>query len=405
MDMSKKLPQGWKKVKLEEVAKVDGGYAFKSKEFVENEIPIVRIGNITERGIELDNNICYSKNFSQIDKYCIVKGDILIAMSGATVGKLGMYSVDEVSLLNQRVGRFNIKDSDILNNKFLLYLLKSHTIQKQIVNISSGCAQPNISGKQLESIEFNLPPIEEQERIVAILERAESAIQKRKESNRLLDELVKSKFVEIFGNPSLNPKGWKVEELSKSLVNIENGKSFVCENYNREGIYPAILKLSAVTYGVYNSLENKSLIDKDSFVEKIEVKAGDLLFARKNTPELVGMSAYVYETAPNLMMPDLIFRLNTNENCNKIYLWKLINHDLFREKIKSLSNGSAKSMSNISKERLMKLKIPVPPIEFQNEFADFVKQVDKLKFEMENSLKELENNFNSLMQRAFKGEL
>lgn len=206
----------------------------------------------------------------------------------------------------------------------------------------------------------------------------------------------------MFGNPSLNPKGWKVEELSKSLVNIENGKSFVCENYNREGSYPAILKLSAVTYGVYNSFENKALIDKESFVEKTEVKAGDLLFTRKNTPELVGMSAYVYETTPNLMMPDLIFRLNANERCNKIYLWKLINHDSFREKIKALSNGSAKSMSNISKERLMNLKIPVPPIELQNQFADFVKQVDKLKFEMEKSLKELEDNFNSLMQKPSK---
>lgn len=259
--------------------------------------------------------------------------------------------------------------------------------------------------KYLKEIIIPIPSLEQQERIVSILERAESAIQKRKESNMLLDKLVKSKFIEMFGSPATNPKGWEVEELSKSLVNIENGKSFVCENYNREGIYPAILKLSAVTYGVYNSLENKSLIDRDSFVEKTEVKAGDLLFTRKNTPELVGMSAYVYETTPNLMMPDLIFRLNTNENCNKIYLWKLINHDLFREKIKSLSNGSAKSMSNISKERLMKLKIPVPPIELQNEFADFVKQVDKLKLNMEYSLKELENNFNSLMQRAFNGEL
>ena len=209
----------------------------------------------------------------------------------------------------------------------------------------------------------------------------------------------------MFGNPSINSKGWKVEELSKSLINIENGKSFVCENYRRKGEYPAILKLSAVTYGVYNALENKALTNIDLFVANVEVKDGDLLFTRKNTPELVGMSAYVYETLPNLMMPDLIFRLNTNETCHKIYLWKLINHDLFRENIKALSNGSAKSMSNISKERLMNLKIPVPPIELQNQFADFVKQIDKLKFEMQKSLEEMENNFNSLMQDAFNGKL
>ncbi|SUY45495.1 restriction modification system dna specificity domain [Clostridium putrefaciens] len=129
------------------------------------------------------------------------------------------------------------------------------------------------------------------------------------------------------------------------------------------------------------------------------------MFTRKNTPELVGMSAFAYNTEANLMMPDLIFRLNTNENINKIYLWKLINHSLFRENIKSLSNGSSKSMSNISKQRLMELSVPILPIELQNQFANFIKQVDRLKFEMESSLKELENNFNSLMQKAFKGEL
>lgn len=185
----------------------------------------------------------------------------------------------------------------------------------------------------------------------------------------------------MFGDPATNSKGWIVEELSKCLINIENGKSFVCENYSRKGEYPAILKLSAVTYGIYNSSENKALTDENLFVESVEVKNGDLLFTRKNTPELVGMSAYVYETSPNLMMPDLIFRFNTNEKCNKVYLWKLINHDLFRENIKALSNGSAKSMSNISKQRLMSLNIPIPPLELQNQFAAFVNQVDKLKFE------------------------
>ena len=209
----------------------------------------------------------------------------------------------------------------------------------------------------------------------------------------------------MFGNPSINDKGWRIDKLSTVVTNIENGKSFVCENFNRSDEYPAILKLSAVTYGVYNANENKALTNEDLFVSSVEVKQGDLLFTRKNTPELVGMSAFVYDTEPNLMMPDLIFRFNTNEKINKIYLWKLINNDLFRGKIKSLSNGSAKSMSNISKQRLMELNIPIPPLGLQSQFAEFVKQTDKLKFEMEKSLKELEDNFNSLMEKAFNEEL
>lgn len=126
-----------------------------------------------------------------------------------------------------------------------------------------------------------------------------------------------------------------------------------------------------------------------------------MLFTRKNTPELVSMAAYVTATQQMLMMPDLIFRLNTKSNCNKIYLWKLINHDLYRNQIESIANGSAKSMSNISKERLGKLRFLLPPIEFQNQFADFVRAVDKSKVAVQKSLDETQLLFDSLMQKYF----
>jgi len=224
----------------------------------------------------------------------------------------------------------------------------------------------------------------------------------RKKQIDELDNLTKSRFVEMFGDPISNSKGWAKKELNQCLINIENGKSFVCDTRSREGIYPAVLKLSAATYGEYKPAENKAVTQELMFTKKTEVKAGDLLFTRKNTPDLVGMCAYVYSTAPNLMMPDLIFRLNTNDLCNKIYLWKLINLDRFRIKITDLASGSAKSMSNISKERLMKLVIPVPPIEKQLKFADFVQQVDKQKFEVQKAINETEELLNSLIQKYFK---
>ncbi len=303
----------------------------------------------------------------------------------------------------QRTYIIESKDKQYLNTKYLYYFMSKYI--EVLRNQSIGGVIKYIKLGNLTEAEIPIPSLEEQNKIIEVLEMAERTLEKRKRTINLLDELVKSQFIEMFGNPSINDKGWMIDKLSTVVNNIENGKSFVCESFSRSGKYPAILKLSAVTYGIYNSNENKALTDESLYVSSVEVKSEDLLFTRKNTPELVGMSAYVYNTEPNLMMPDLIFRFNTNEKINKIYLWKLINHDLFREKIKSLSNGSAKSMSNISKQRLMELNIPIPPIELQNKFADFVKQTDKLKFEMEKSLKELEDSFNSLMQRAFKGEL
>ena len=183
----------------------------------------------------------------------------------------------------------------------------------------------------------------------------------------------------MFGDPVANPMGWKMIELGDCLRGIESGKSLNCESYERANSAPAVLKLSAVTYGVYQPNENKALPDPNMFIDRSEVRDGDLLFSRKNTYEYVGMSAYVYKTPRNLMLPDLIFRLNTDDSCSRIYLWQLINHDLFRKTVSGLANGSASSMPNISKQKLSKLIIQLPPLYIQEQFAAFVQQTDKSK--------------------------
>ena len=159
--------------------------------------------------------------------------------------------------------------------------------------------------------------------------------------------------------------------------------------------------LSAATYGIYKPEENKAIISHEDFIESAEVHDGDLLFTRKNTPELVGMSAYVTSTPKGLMMPDLIFRLNTKKCCDKVFLWQLINHSLFRSQIQNLASGSAKSMSNISKERLVKLEIALPPLELQQQFAAFVQQIDKSKFVVKQQITDLQELLDSKMQEYF----
>ena len=264
-----------------------------------------------------------------------------------------------------------------------------------------GAGLKHVSRDYIANIEINLPDIKTQNCIVQKLNKAKNIISNSKKLLTKYDTLIKSRFIEMFGNNPTENKKWKIETLGSHLITIDNGKSFVCSDSMRKGEYPAILKLSAVTYGEYNQNENKALLDEDMFLKKVEVKQGDLLFTRKNTPELVGMAAYVFETERNLMMPDLIFRLNVKDDLNKIYLWKLINHPVFRERIQNLANGSAKSMSNISKERLQALKIPVPPLSLQNDFASFVQQIDKSKFAVQKSLEKAETLYKSLMQQYF----
>ena len=378
--------------RLGDVISIKKGKKIEQIEESENTIRYIQIDDLRNN----DNLKFCEKN----DKYVIAKEkDIIIAWDGANAGTVG-FGLN--GAIGSTLARLDINDDEIDTIYCAMFLRSKFRYLREKC---TGATIPHLSRASLEDLKLPKPSLKTQKKIVEVLDKSQSLIDKKKEQIDLLDELVKSRFVEIFGDIRINEKGWEEKEISNLLISIDSGKSFVCEGYERNGEYPAILKLSAVTYGVYNPLENKALIDENEFIDNMEVKEGDLLFTRKNTPELVGMCAYVYKTTPNLMMPDLIFRLNTNENCNKIYLWKLINNEMFREKIKMISNGSAKSMSNISKQNLMKLKVPVPPIELQNKFAEFVTKIDEIKSKMETSLSELEDNFNALMQSAFKGEL
>lgn len=248
---------------------------------------------------------------------------------------------------------------------------------------------------------IELPDVETQKSIVKVLSKSKDILSFRQQQLQKLDELVKSRFIELFGNPISNPMKWDIYQLEECLDRIDNGKSFICSDKPRTGDNPAILKLSAATYGDYRPNENKALLDESLFVESAEVHAGDLLFTRKNTPELVGMAAYVQNTPPKLMMPDLIFRLVPNEKVNAVFLWQLINCKEFRPVIQAISGGSAKSMSNISKERLGKIKVICPPRELQDSLIPFVEQVDKSKIVVQQALDKAQLLFDSLMQKYF----
>lgn len=388
-------------VKLGDVCKIIGGYAFKSEEFITDGVPVIRISNLDGETVNVDKNVCYSVEFlKNNNNFTVRKNDILMAMSGATVGKIGVYQNEDVALLNQRV--CNLKPiEDKLNREYLNCYCQSDYFKSEILKNAFGCAQPNISVKQIADFEIKILDLKSQVRIANKLKKILCLIEKRKQQLQKLDELVKARFVEMFGNPVRNEMCWEQSPLSSCLESIDNGKSFVCDNVARKGDWPAVLKLNAVTYGFYRPEENKAMLDESQFVVSAEVHTGDLLFTRKNTPELVGMCAYVYETPSGLMMPDLIFRLNTTERCNKVFLWKLINHNLFRECIQAIATGSAKSMSNISKERLLNLEIILPPIEQQNQFADFVQQIDKSKLYVQKSLEKMEMLKKALMQKYF----
>ena len=328
-----------------------------------------------------------------VDFYQQEQPYIAVVKDGAGIGR-----VMKLPAKSSVIGTMQyIIPNDIVDISYLAYAMEYMNLSKYF----SGATIPHIYFKDYQKETLPLPSLDEQRRIAATLDKVTDLISKRRQQLDKLEELVKARFVEMFGDPALNTRNWPIVPLKECLTSIESGKSFVCSNESRCGKWPAILKLSAVTYGKYIPNENKALLDASQFVESMEIHKGDLLFTRKNTPELVGMAAFVYDSPEKLMMPDLIFRLNTNEKCSKIFLLNLINHRCFRNFIQNLATGSAKSMSNISKERLSNLKIYLPPIEYQNQFSAFAVQIEKIKTTINSSLEKLKTLKKALMQEYF----
>ena len=378
------------KTTLGEVATYINGFAFKPEDRGDTGLPIIRIQDLTGNSYDLGY---YNGNYPE--RIEINDGDVLISWSAS----LGVYIWERgKALLNQHIFKV-VFDKKPIDRDYFVY-----AVRYALDSMSSkthGATMKHIIKKDFDATVIPYPPIKVQQEVADRLSKVEKVISYHNKQIALLDDLIKARFLEMFGDPVRNPKGWDTYLLDECLERIDNGKSFVCSDKPRKGNNPAVLKLSAATYGDYRPDENKALLDEEQFVPGAEVHTGDLLFTRKNTPELVGMAAYVHETPQKLMMPDLIFRLVTNEKMNPVFLWQLINCKEFRTVIQGISGGSAKSMSNISKERLGRISVICPPRQIQDQLVPFITQIDKSKDASKKSLAETQTLFDSLMQQYF----
>ena len=264
---------------------------------------------------------------------------------------------------------------------------------------SGGSLSPRVKWSHISGYEFDLPPLDEQKKLAEFLWAANDLKESYKKAITATDEMLKAKFREMFGDTAGNSKNWPMPKFGDSLNGIENGKSFVCQTVPREGDYPAVLKLSAVTYGVYQPNENKAVLDESQYNPKIEVRTGDLLMTRKNTLELVGACAYVHETTPRLMLPDIVFRLDVKECYDKQFLWALLSHPDQRQRIQRIAGGTNTSMVNISKERLCNLPMVVPPLSLQREFVAIADKAESAKANLKKSIASLDQVMKGLINQ------
>lgn len=304
-------------------------------------------------------------------------------------------------------GEWIVFRAPTLHGPYLRYFLQSDSFHAQFMNTVAGVGGSLLRARPafVAKLHIPLPPMAEQRRVAEILDQANALRTKRREALSRLDELAQSVFVDMFGNPIVNRLAWPRVPLSDLLEKIESGQSPVCLDRPAIGDQWGVLKLGAVTSCEYLPDKNKALPPGVAPASRHEVKEGDLLFSRKNTFELVAACALVESTPPRLLMPDLIFRLRAKPHVNRRYLHALLTNPAKRKQVQVLASGSAGSMPNISKARLLGLEVELPPHSLQLTFAARVEAINSSRNEQRSSLVQLKSLFESLQYRAFRGEL
>ncbi|MCG9770134.1 restriction endonuclease subunit S [Pseudoalteromonas piscicida] len=384
-----------KTVKLATLCNVLSGFAFKSELFGEKGIPVVRIRDVV-RGT---SNTYYSGEFDE--KYILENGDILVGMDGDFNTA---YWRGGKALLNQRVCKIEVDPTKVCK-KFIYYLLPLKL--KKIWDDTPFVTVKHLSVKKLLDIDVPDWPLETQKQIAAVLEQADQLRKDCQQMEQELNSLAQSVFIDMFGDPVTNPKGWDKAPLSAIVDEFLGGKSLVAADDQNTEYKNRVLKISAVTSGEFKPRESKPLPnDYEPQVEHF-VKAGDLLFSRANTTELVGATTMVFDEHAGLVLPDKLWRFvwKDDKSLSPVFIWQQLCEAGVRKEISKLSSGSGGSMKNISKGKLNTLQIVFPPLELQQKFERIYL---KLRVELSNNQQQIkfaDQAFNALMQKAFKGEL
>jgi type I restriction enzyme S subunit len=264
--------------------------------------------------------------------------------------------------------------------------------------------------KYLRRLEIRAPSgpnsLGEQKRLAAILDHADGIRRKRQQALRLADEFLRSVFLDMFGDPVANPKGWSVDTLQKGVESFDGGWNVLpTETERSDGC--KVLKVSAVTSGEYRPEESKSFAESVAVPQDYLVREGDLIISRANTAELVGAAAYVWSTDTLRMLPDKLWRFvwKRPQVLDPLFMLHLARSSYFRDQLIQRASGSSGSMKNIGKAKMMEIPIPYPPIALQNRFSAIVRSTRHALDRAKAAALESESLFQSLQHRAFSGQL
>ena len=378
----------------------DGNYSSKyprSEEFVEEGVPFIRGNNMVDGEITDDEmyHITPEKHAILLKGH-VKSGDVLIT----TRGNIGQIAIvpdrHEDSNINAQIVLLR-PNPETLYNRYLLWALQSHKANEQYLTLQTGTALKQLPVGKLEKLSIVVTNINKQHEIADVLDKTYEVIKLRRKELTLLDDLIKARFVELFGDPVSNPKGWNMVELGE-LTGIGSSKRIFEKEYVSEGI-PFYRTKEIVELSKGNSISTELYITEKRFAEIKKQygvpKAGDLLISAVGTIGVI----WIVDGKNDFYFKDgNLIRVDGSEKFNSVYMKNLLEH-LIAEYKKQMSSGTAYAALTIS--GLTKMKVYDVPMDLQNYFADFVHQVDKSKVAVQKSLDETQQLFDSLMQQYF----
>ncbi|HIS73648.1 TPA: restriction endonuclease subunit S [Candidatus Galligastranaerophilus intestinavium] len=365
---------------LDEVASIEFGTRVVKSKVAGTQYPVYGGGGETFRidSYNRENRVVVGR--FALSKQCtrFVSGKFFLNDSGLTVK-----TKDETVLIQ------DLLDKLILYSNDLIY------------NLARGAGQKNLNINDFKELKISFPlNIEEQQRIVKILDKAEEIRIKKKLANEKLDEFLKSTFIDMFGDPEFNNKNWEKVVIRDVVKDVKYGTS---SKAGLTGTYP-ILRMGNLTYNGAIVLDDLKYIDlKESEIDKYTVHKGDILFNRTNSKELVGKTA-VYRGTNTVAFAGYLVRVRTNNLAHYEFLSAFMNSSYMKKKLQMKCKNIV-GMANINAQEFQDFDIYLPPIDLQNQFAQIVQKVEAQKEKNQKVIEQMDNLFNSLMQQAFNGEL
>lgn len=382
----------------------------------EKGVKVIRTTNFTNLGrLNLSDVVVRNIDTEKYKNKALRYGDIIIEKSGGgptqPVGRVVVFeeNTDEKYFCNNFTSI--LRPTELVNYKYSLYLLKDLYNKGEVLryqNKTTGIINIRIN-EYIQGVEVTVPNKNVQQKIAEALDKAQYLIDKRKEQLVGLDELVKSRFIEMFGDPVRNPMGWEVRKLKTISTKILSGTTPKggSQVYVEEGI---VFLRSQNVWRNRLVLDDVAYIDKETHnkMGKSSLKNRDILMTktgRINTENSsLGRAAMFLGEDNSANINGHVYLVRLQKNIINEFVLFILTTDEYREYIRSVCVGAI-DKRQINKEHIEEFPIISPPQELQKQFADVVKKVDILKFEMQQSLTQLENNFNLIMQKAFNGEL